>query len=300
MKKLFLTALAVSMALMGRAQLVEVASIASVALPQGVTSDVATVSPDGSYAVVGQLSGNRLVKVDFATGATSVITENGNANGVTISPDGNNIVFRTTTFNKNHLRYTGLNAVNLTTGKESQLVKPSRHLNAGVAISNEGVTAVENGSARVKSFAGAKALSMPVASINYGHLDITVNGKTTTLDPQGRGSYLWPSISPDGTQVVYCLSGAGTFVCNIDGTNVRRIGNLRAARWLGNDMVVAMNDKDNGEQITSSEIVVSDLAGTHQTITSADMIALYPSASADGRIITFSTLEGALYVINLK
>ena len=300
MKKLFFTALALSMALLGKAQLVEVVSMERVATPEGLVSQIATISPDGSYAVVGQMDGHKLTKVDIATGATKVLTCNGNANGVTISPDGANIVFRTTSFNNKHLRLTGLNSVNVATGAETQIVKPSRKLNAGVAVNASGVTAVENGKQRVKAFGASKVSAAPVASINYGHLDITVNGKTKTIDPQGKGSYLWPSISPDGTKVVYCLSGAGTFVCNLDGSNVRKIGYMHAAKWLGNDMVVGMADYDNGHEYTSSSIVVSDLNGVKQTITNDDMIAMYPSASANGKSLVFSTVEGALYIVNLK
>ncbi len=297
MKKLFLTALALSMTLFAQAQLVEVASIKQV--PTDVKSDMATISPDGSFVVAGNAGGQVLSKIDLATGASKVITNNGNANNVIISADGQNVVFRTTTM-QNRLRYTGLNYVNLATGQEKQIVAPSRRLNAGIALNKSGVTAIENGQVRVKAFGAAPAQAAPVASINYGHLDITVNGKTTTIDPQGRGSYLWPAISPDGTKVVYCLSGAGTFVCNLDGSNVQKIGYLHAAKWLGNNMVVGMEDYDNGELVTSSAIVVCNLKGERQTLTGKDTIALYPSASANGKQVVFSSAEGDLYVINLK
>ena len=300
MKKLFFTALALSMALLGKAQLVEVASMERVATPEGLVSEIATISPDGSFAIVGQLGNSQLTKVDLSNGSTEVVATNGNAFDVAISPDGANLVYRTTAYSSNHLRLTGINSVNLVNGSEKQLVKPSRKLNAGVAVNATGITAVENGKQRVKAFGSAKATAIPVASIHYGHLNVTVNGKTKTIDPQGKGSYLWPSISPDGTKVVYCLSGKGTFVCDLNGGNVRKIGYMHAAKWLGDDMVVGMADYDNGHEYTSSTIVVSNLNGVKQTITNDDMIALYPSASADGKNLVFSTSEGALYRVNLK
>lgn len=299
MKKLFMTAMALVMCLAGKAQLVEVTSVDRVALPENIVSEIATVSPDGTYAVVGQMGGNTLYKVDFATGNASVLSTNGNPANVMISPDGLNVVYRTSSWN-NNLRYTGLNYINVTEGVERQLVKPSRHLNAGVAVSNAGISTVEGGKARTKSFNGSKASQMPVASINYGHLDITAGGKTTTIDPQGRGSYLWPSVSPDGTKVVYTLSGAGTFVCDLDGSNVKALGRMHAPRWMGNNLIVGMDDYDNGQQITASQVVVSDLAGTRQAISPAGHIAIYPSATADGHAVAYSTTEGELYIINIK
>lgn len=300
MKKFFLTVLLVSASLLGSAQLVDVASVSRVDLSQGAEGDMATISPDGSYAVIGVMGGTELYTVDLASGNGALLTRNGSPFDVTISPDGANVVFRTTTFDSNHLRHTGLSYVNVGTRAEKVLVKPSRHLNAGIAVSAAGITAVENNRARTKSFSGMKASAMPVATINYGHLDITAGGKTVTIDPQGRGSYLWPSISPDGTKVVYCLSGAGTFVCNIDGSDARYIGHLHAARWMGNDMLVAMNDSDNGQQITASDVVVCDLAGNRQVISPEGVIAIYPTASADGSRVAFTTPAGELYVINIK
>ncbi|MCM1033493.1 MAG: hypothetical protein NC405_07025 [Odoribacter sp.] len=299
MKKLFFTALALSMALAGKAQLVEVAQVSRVALPEGVAGEVSTISPDGSFAVVGELGGHTLYKVDIASGAASVLTTNGTPTHVTISPDSRNIVFRTHTVDRNNLRYTGLSYVDAQ-GTERQLVKPSRQLNAGVTIAQGGITTVENGRARAKSFNGSKVTAMPVASINYGHLDITVNGKTTTIDPQGRGSYLWPSISPDGTKVVYTLSGSGTYVCNIDGSDARYIGHTQAPRWMGNNMIVSMQSQDNGQQFTASKVLVSNLDGVSQVISTPEHIAMYPSATADGLKVAYSTPAGELYVVTLK
>lgn len=299
MKKCILTAFAIVMAMAANAQLVRVASQNQVALPSGVVSEVATISPDGSFVAVGELGGNTIWKVSLPTGMTNVITSNGTASDVVISPDGKNIVFRTHTFDKNHLRHTGLNYVDAS-GSEHQLVAPSRRLNAGVAIAQSGITAVENGRARVKAFGGAKAASLPVASINYGHLEVNVDGRTTVIDPQGRGSYLWPSISPDGTKVLYTLSGAGTFVCNLDGSDARYIGHLQAPKWMGGDMVVAMQSEDDGQYVTASKVIVSTLDGRQQTISAPGEIAMYPSASADGKKIAYGTADGKLVIVNIQ
>lgn len=300
MKKLFSVTLALAMAVLVKAQLVEPLSTQRVQLPEGVVSEQATISPDGTFAVVGEMGGGTLTRVDIATGAAKMLTANGLSSTVVISPDGKNVVFNAVTFTEDHLRMNSLHSVNFATGGELELVAPSRHLNAGVAISRTGVIAVENGRARAHSFNSTAAQSLPVASINYGHLEITIDGETTTLDPQGRGSYIWPAVSPDGTKVVYCLCGEGTFVCNIDGSDVRPIGYLNAAKWLTNDLLVGMEDYDDDVNFTQSTIVVADLNGNRQTLTDGSHIAIYPSASANGKRIAYSTLQGELFIINLK
>ena len=65
-------------------------------------------------------------------------------------------------------------------------------------------------------------------------------------------------------------------------------------------MVVGMNDRDNGEFVTSSSIIVSNLAGTKQVVTDTDKIAMFPSTTADGKHIAYVDANGELFVINLK
>lgn len=300
MRKVILSAALLMAGLCASAQLVEVASTSEVNVPEGLVVAIPTISPDGSFVVVSDAGSDALTRIRIADGASAVITRNGNGHDVAISADGNKIVFRQNTIDRRHLRRTALKSVDLASGRETELIAPSRRLNAGVALNGTTVTAVEQGRVKARNLAGGRAEQAPVVSINYGHLDYTVDGRTVTLDPQGRGSYLWPQLSPDGTKIVYYLAGRGCFVCDTDGSNVRPLGMLRAAKWLDNETIVGMNDVDDGEFITSSSIIASNLEGVRQTLTSDDVIALYPSASADGRNIAFATPEGRLFIINLK
>ena len=141
----------------------------------------------------------------------------------------------------------------------------------------------------------------PVVFIQNGELMITVGTMSKVLSPNGQGrSYLWPSLSPDGTKVLYHLAGNGTWVCNVDGTNAKRIGSFRAPKWYNNNVVVGMNDLDNGHVVTSSEIVVYTLDGKNQVLTNNAIMAMYPYVSADGKKIVCSTPNGEAYLINLK
>lgn len=141
----------------------------------------------------------------------------------------------------------------------------------------------------------------PVASIVNSQLVLDVNGRTTTLSPNGtEHSYIWPSVSPDGTKVCYFVCGRGCYVCDLKGNIVAELGKLHAAKWLDNNTIVAMNDTDNGVVITSSAIVAASLDGKRQTLTDASMKAMYPYASADGKKVVFTTDEGETYMINIK
>lgn len=300
MRKLALSAMVLLAGLWASAQLVEVESARRVELPQGVVAVVPTISPDGSFVVLSEAGSDALRRVDLADGTVSLVTVNGQGNDVSISADGSHIVFRQVTTDRNHLRRTALKSVETATGTEKELVGPSRHLNTGVALAGTSVTAVENGRVKARNLAGGRAVQAPLVSINYGHLDYTVGGRTVTLDPQGRGSYLWPQLSPDGTKVVYYLAGRGCFVCNTDGSDVRALGMLRAAKWLDNNIIVGMNDVDDGHMVTSSSLIACSIDGVRQALTPEDVIAMYPSITADGKKIAYVSEAGEIFVLNLK
>jgi Tol biopolymer transport system component len=140
----------------------------------------------------------------------------------------------------------------------------------------------------------------PKVAIQNGELVITVGTTTKVLSPNGQGlSYLWPSLSPDGKKIVYYVSGA-VWTCNVDGSNVQRIGNFRAPQWYNNNVVVGMNDEDDGHVIASSAIVAYTLDGKKQVLTNNSIMAMYPYVSADGTKIVCSTPAGEAYLINIK
>ena len=256
------------------------------------------LSADGSFVLTPGAKGG-IQRVDIATGESSQLTDGARVYDIAITSDGKNAVYNEATYKK-QLRYVALKSVDLDTKKTRTLVKASRKLNAGIAISGNTVCAVENNKLKTVALAGKKTAPQAMVSINYGHLDLTVDGKTVTLDPQGRGSYLWPSLSPDGTKIVYWLVGRGAFVCDLQGNNIANLGELRAPVWAGNDIVIGMKDSDDGVALTASDIIAADLNGQRQTLTDGSVIAIYPSASADASRVAFSTPEGQLYIINLQ
>ena len=68
-KTLFSAALALA-AIAAHAQLVEVASVKEVNLPQNMVASIPTISPDGSFVVISDAGTDALTKVNIADGAT--------------------------------------------------------------------------------------------------------------------------------------------------------------------------------------------------------------------------------------
>ena len=262
-KLLFALTLGFSMCAMG--QVLNVTSIDKVNLPDKAA--VAAISPQGDYLLLTSATNQGLTKLDLTSGQTQTLS-----NGMST-----------------------LKSVNLATGASQVLVKPTRDLQ-GYAVDATSAGVVNKGKFSKKAIGTAKAQNLPVLSIDKGKLMVTVDGKTRNLSPNGNDfSYLWASLSPDGTQVLYYLAAHGTYVCNLDGSNVRKVGKMRAPVWYDNNTVVGMMDLDDGEFIYASTIVAANLDGTTQTLTGDDTIAMYPHA-ADGKI-AFSTPAGEAYII---
>lgn len=303
MKKLILSAFLLCSCTMGFAQLLSVESIEKLPLPDGTTADVATFSPNGKYLLFADKQKQGLLKYDLQSQSLSTLSKAPGAGyDVKISADGQTVVYRETQFGKDKLKKTSVKAIDLASGKVQTIVKPTRNLQA-VALDNGTVLSVTSNKLKSKTISKASAAKgMPVVSVRYGQLMLTRDGKTTTLSPNGTSgqSYLWPSISPDGTKIVYYLATQGTYVCNIDGTNPVRIGLLRAPKWLNNNIVIGMHDRDNGEQVTSSAIVAASIDGkATQTLTDSSVMAMYPTATASADRIAFTTPSGAAYIINV-
>lgn len=261
------------------------------------------LSPTGDYLIMTSSNMQGLQKYDLTTGQTTVLTtEKGAGYGAQISADGNSIVYRSTEY-KGRLRYTTLKSINVETGKKNDLVKSTRNLQ-GVYMQEGTVLAINNGKMISKRLSGKKlGTNPPVASIKNGQLYVTIKNKTRQVSPAGTDvSYLWPSISPDGKKLLYYVMEQGkAYISNLDGSNPVNLGTLRAAKWMGNDWVVGMLDKDNGEVVTSSKIVAVKADGKGRTVLTDDsVIAMTPSASLNADKIVYSTDDGRVFMMKVK
>lgn len=300
MKKVFL-ALAMCASISGFAQVLNVASVEKVNTPANPMATVAAISPQGDYLLLSNSSNQGLTKFDLNTNEATKITDAAGAGfDVQISQDGKVVVYRENSFTADHLRKVALKSINLASGEVANLVAPTRDLQ-GVALQGTSALAVNKGKLTTKAIGAATAkAAVPVLSINNRQLMITRNGKTEVFSPNGKGySYIWQSVSPDGTKALYFVCGVGAFVCDLDGKNVKELGLVRAPQWYDNSTVVGMQDVDNGEFILSSKIVAVNLNGEMQTLTDDSVVAMYPYASEASGKIAFSTPAGEAYIIKV-
>ena len=285
------------------AQVLSVKSVEKVPIPVDADNAVAAISPGGDYILLTTSTHRGLKKFDLAKGGTTKLTEaEGAGYGATVTADGKTIVYRETSFTPQHLKMTALKSISTVTGAKRELA-PAQRMLQGYRLDGNAAAVISKGKMRVRSLNGAKIVATPpTLSLTQNHqMQLTRNGKTTLLAPNGKNvRYIWPSLSPDGTKVLYYVSGIGCFVCDLNGNNVKPMGQLRAAKWYDNTTIVGMNDQDNGEYVTSSSIIAKTLSGAEQKLTSDEIIAQYPQVSPSSRKIAFETPAGEAYIINLQ
>lgn len=132
-------------------------------------------------------------------------------------------------------------------------------------------------------------------------LNLYRNGQKTCLYPDGTGvNYIWSSLSPDQTMIVY-NTRRGTSVCDLNGHVIKYLGHLNAPVWYGNDKIVGMHDTSDGHEYTGSSIALFDLTtGKETELVSADRFAMYPSVHAASGRVAYNTLDGKLHLMQLN
>ncbi len=86
-------------------------------------------------------------------------------------------------------------------------------------------------------------IAQPTVSIQNQKMRVTDGEHSYVLAPNGDdASYFWASVSPDGKHLVYVTARYGTFVCDINGENVRSMGRMNAPKWLDNNHVAGMQE----------------------------------------------------------
>lgn len=278
MKKTMLFVAVCLISLAASAQVLEVVSMQKLPIPAKAEMKVAGVSPDGDYILLTSGANKGLQRYDIASNTMTTLSEaEGAGYNVQVSKDGKEVVYRETYVGKDKLRKNNIIRKNFATKKESIIARAQRSTSRMATSDNLKSVSIENRLIILKS-----------------------NGLTTTLAPNGMNeSYIWPSISPDGSRICYYVAGQGCWVANIDGSNPQFISrDCRAAQWYDNNIIVAMADEDDGHFTTASAIVAYTLDGKKQVLTNDSMIAMYPYAAKNA--IVFSTIEGATYMLNIK
>lgn len=299
MKRLYtLAAYLLVVSALSFAQYFDIERIEKQKLPINERAYYPTFSKAGDYLLYSSANYSGLKTYTLATTEVrSITTDAGAGYQPQISADGNKIIYRSTSF-VNNIRRNALVEQSIVSGERKQIVAPTREALPARFMGNEITYVNEQRMVRPQNTTSTTRM----ISIEDRKMVIYENSTRRELTPNGANeSYFWPSVSPDGKQIVYTVAAKGTFVCDINGRNVRSLGKLGAPKWLNNLWIVGMNDIDDGEAVISSDIIIVAADGKkRQKLALGELrIAMYPAPSADGKRIAFNTDKGELYIANI-
>jgi len=299
MKQLFIAMLMASA--VATAQ-VEVISIEKLVLPAGREWTNPVYSPDGGSIYFTVTSYDGIWKYTRADNTVSEITRDPSSGfGFAVSPDGSQIAYRRTTYDaQTQERMQEAVVVNAATLK-TRVAASGSDVSLPVFVRSEAVYSV-NGVPNTQALAKTAAAEVQVLGIENTKIAVLTGGTKVLLDPLGNGSYIWPTLSPDKQLLAAYDVRRGTFICDLNGVVLSRLGRRDGAVWTRDgNWLVYMDDRDDGRSITTSEIcMVSRDGGTTLRLTSsADVLEMNPSCSPVENKIVCSG-NGALYVISYK
>ena len=138
--------------------------------------------------------------------------------------------------------------------------------------------------------------------VDNENLDLNLyrNGEKIVLKPHGDVNYIWSSLSPDQTMILFNTK-FGTAVCDLNGKEIINVGNVNAPVWFGNDYIVGMNDQHDGYYFTSSNIVIASVDGSErQELTDPEEMGYYPDVDAKSGRIVYHTEKGQIRLMQLN
>lgn len=301
MRKLLVLSLFAAAVQMLSSQVLVVRGIERVGVPQSeAMQQVVGISPQGDYLLLSSQSHEGLVRYDLSSHQATTLSTSGAAGfNARVSADGKRVVYQEMSVRDGVELLHGVKSVDVTTMERTVLAEPQPNFSS-LAVAGDIAVAMIGGKVNAKSVRGASGVkpSKPVVTSENLKLYLTIDGTTRQFTPQGDElSYIWASVSPDGSKVLYFCSDAGQcIVANLDGSEVGRYGYLMAPQWLDDNTIVGFDADDDGKVYTRSKLVAFTLDGTRQDLTDDRYMAMWPQV-AQGKI-AFCNPTGEIYIIN--
>ncbi|MGE5353771.1 MAG: TolB family protein [Acidobacteriota bacterium] len=189
---------------------------------------------------------------------------------------------------------------------QSQVIVTAKELSTPKSLASNNIAYMSGGNVILKADGSRlkKTGGSDLAVYNVdGKIILYMNGTKKEFSPFPGGQYIWPSLSPDGTRILFTEVRKGAFVADLDGNILSSLGNISTPNWSPDGKwITYMVEKDNGEFITGSEIFVSSSDGKtkYQLTDTSDLIEMYPVWASDGMSILFNSVDGSIYSLKLK
>lgn len=236
------------------------------------------LSPDGTKLLFSTMDHTGLQCLDLTDGTIAIIDDKAAAGfQPTFSIDGTKVFYRTAA-KVDGLVNRDVREYNISTAKSQVLSPMSREQVKPITIDRE-----------------------TYAVSAFDKINVTIDGKTMMIDPiDDSHSYLWASLSPDGTKIAFCEAFKGVFVADADGSNARQINRKGIYPcWIDNNTVASVTQYDDGYFITRSFVQLNYLSSDESAVVTGDTVLVdeLTTSTSTGAIV-YSTLDGEVYILN--
>ena len=252
------------------------------------------LSPDGLWVLYAPTEAATLMLKNLSTGAETTVASKGYPGFDAIfGPDGK-VYYITQQRKGNKMVYRTGHCYDPATGKNQVVLKPQH---GSVQLLSAAAGVVINGERSV--FYSAKQVG-PYAYTRGNKLYLVDNGGVTrALQPvKESNGYLWASLSPDGTKVMFEAAAKGLFVCDLNGTIIAELGEFLMPCWYNDDYIIAMSNAGN-PRISGSRIWLLSLDGSVvKPISGRDERAVQPM-TAGGKVVYSLLYSGEVRQVEL-
>lgn len=261
------------------------------------------LSPDGKLLVFSTVNQRGLWLKTLPTGSIVRISNQLGAGIDFAFSENNQILFREDNFVRGK-RFSTLKSFDLLTKRSTIIDKDIRDLKIYRSYSNQTATYFKNNEINPigRPVLAKSSMNDILAYAENSTIVINENNRKRYVAPLGEGHYLWISLSPDRTKLLFTFAGQGTFVSDLNGKILNKVGYANYPSWSPDgNWVVFMKDLDDGIKIITSNIHIANLVtGKYFNLTSArNDISLYPKWGKDNSEVYYNTDNGQIRKINL-
>ncbi len=252
------------------------------------------LSPDGQWVLYSPTDATSLMLKNLSSGAVTTVSKVGYPGFDAIfGPDGK-VYYVTQQRKKNGLVYRTGHCYDPSTGRDQVVLKP-QHGRVQALRAAAGV--VINGERQIyRSAPNVGAWTYTRGSMLYL---VDATGVTRALQPvKDSNGYLWSSLSPDGTKVMFEAASHGVVVCDLNGSVISELGEFLMPSWYNDHYIIAMSNAGN-PRLAGSRIWLMSVDGeTIKPISAKEERAVQPMTAA-GKVVYSLLYSGEVRQLEL-